>query len=185
MVDPKDIPRIVIDAVRLVRSGEIVVFGSSALAFWLDNPPQTRDVDIWCDPPELGEIVEAVMGELSWYDEKHGAYVEVWAPETFAAPKDWRSRARPIRYDEFPDVTVVVPHPHDVLFAKLERLDESDREHIQRILAEYPMDHARLDNLAAQCPHRVGTPQESDRIERFEHGIRVLKGIIDNQSRND
>ena len=56
MVDPKDIPRIVVDAVRLVRAGEIVVFGSSALAFWLESPPQTRDVDIWCDPPDQDSI---------------------------------------------------------------------------------------------------------------------------------
>ena len=111
MVDPGDIPRIVTDVVRLVQSGEIVVFGSSALAFWLDSPPHTRDVDIWCDPPEQGDIVQAVMGELSWYDEKHGAYVEVWSPETFAAPLDWRSRARTLTFEGFPRATVIVPHP--------------------------------------------------------------------------
>ncbi|MBN2498162.1 MAG: hypothetical protein JXR96_26465 [Deltaproteobacteria bacterium] len=178
MVDPIDIPRILLDAVRLVKSGEIVVFGSSALAFWLESPPQTRDVDIWCEPSERGDIVQAVMGELSWYDEKHGAYVEVWAPETFAAPRDWRSRARTLRYDDFPDATVVVPHPHDVLLAKLERLDESDREHVQRILAEYPLDLASLESLSAKCPQRSGEIEEEGRLQRFEHGIRYLEGVI-------
>ena len=66
MVDPSRVPWILSDAARLVGRGEIVVFGSGALAMWLADPPASRDVDIWVDPPERGEIVEAVMGEMSW-----------------------------------------------------------------------------------------------------------------------
>lgn len=95
MVDPEDVPRIVGDAARLLQRGELIVFGSSALAFWLADPPISRDVDLWCDPPDRGAIVEALMGELSWYHKRHGAYVEVWAPETFAAPAPTRSRPHP------------------------------------------------------------------------------------------
>ena len=178
MVEPADVPRVVADAARLLRSGELVVFGSSALAYWLAKPPRSRDVDLWCDPPERGEVVEALMGELSWYHERHGAYVEVWAPETFAAPVNWRSRAQVLRPDESPDVTLFVPHPHDVLLAKLERMTESDLEHARRILEEFPLQAHQLDVLAAESPHLTGRITDPERVSRFEHGLSRLKRMM-------
>jgi hypothetical protein len=155
MVDPRDVPRVLTDAARLVRDGEIVVFGSSALAFWLEDAPASRDVDVWTDPPGAGDAVEALMGELSWCHDRHHVWVEVWGPETFAAPSDWRSRARVLRQDDLPGVRLVVPHPHDVLLSRLERMEPRDRDHVARILAAYPMDAARLDGLVAGS--RTGT----------------------------
>ncbi|MFH2005358.1 MAG: DUF6036 family nucleotidyltransferase [bacterium] len=178
MVDPSDIPRIVSDAARLLRRGELVVFGSAALAYWLENPPRTRDVDVWCSPAAEGDAIQALMGELSWYDEKHGAYVEVWAPETFSAPSDWRRRARVLQSDERPAVTVIVAHPHDVLLAKLERLDPHDLEHAERILCEYPLDSKALDALLAKSPYRTRVIVETDRRERFEHGVTKLRQML-------
>jgi hypothetical protein len=178
MVDPADVPRVVADAARLLRRGELVVFGSSALAFWLAKAPRSRDVDVWCDPPERGEVVEALMGELSWYHERHGVYVEVWAPETFRAPAGWRSRALVHRLDESPEVTLLVPHPHDVLFAKLERMTESDVEHARRILAEFPLSSDELGSLAAESPYLSGIIKDAERITRFRYGLRRLEKLL-------
>lgn len=138
MVDPDAVRRVVLDAARLVKNGEIVVFGSASLAFWLSNAPRSRDVDLWVNPPERGEIVEALMGELSWYHDRHDAYVEVLGPETFEAPASFRQRARRIELPDVPGVTILVPHPHDVLVAKLARFDPGDQDHASRIVAEYP-----------------------------------------------
>jgi hypothetical protein len=168
-----EIAKVVADAARLVGSGEIVVFGSSALSFWMRHPPQSRDVDVWCQPPESGHAVVALMGELSWYHDKHGVFVEVWAPETFAAPQDWRTRARTMTMED-QRVTVVLPHPHDVLMAKLERMEVKDREHVQAILTEFPLDPATLESLVAETPHRRGLVAQ-DRITRFEVGLRELR----------
>ena len=175
MVDPADVPRVVADAARLLRRGELVVFGSSALAFWLADAPRSRDVDVWCYPPEQGDAVEALMGELSWYHERHGAYVEVWAPETFAAPEGWRSRALVHRLETSPEVTLLVPHPHDVLFAKLERMTESDVEHARRVLGEFPLTPDVLEALAAESPYVAGRIQDPERIARFQHGLERLR----------
>lgn len=70
MVQPADVPQILKDAARLLKEGEIVVFGSAALAFWMPEAPATRDVDLWCTPAERGAMVEALMGELSWYHDR-------------------------------------------------------------------------------------------------------------------
>jgi hypothetical protein len=168
MVDPKDVWRIVMDAARLLREGEIVVFGSGALAFWLADPPRSRDVDLWCDPRDRGDVVEALMGELSWYHDRHGGYVEVWAPETFAAPTTWRTRAKTFHFDDLASVTICVAHPHDVLLAKLERMDPQDHDHAERILSEFPLSAQRLDELAAESPYVMGRITDPSRVAAFQ-----------------
>lgn len=168
MVEPADVARILSDAARLVREGRIVVFGSAALAFRLRDPPRTRDVDLWCEPPTRGELLEALMGELSWYQEKHGAYVEVWAPETFAAPVDWPKRALTLTNEDAPGVDLVVPHPHDILVAKLERWEPQDRAHAAAILAQFPLTRDGLAALVACAPYRTGVLSDADRCLRFE-----------------
>lgn len=179
MVDPDEVPRVVADAARLLQRGELVVFGSSALAFWLADAPRSRDVDVWIDPPERGEIVEALMGELSWYHDRHGVYVEVWAPETFAAPEDWRSRARTHTVPTSPEVTLLLPHPHDVLLSKLERMTEADAEHARRILKEFPLSEETLEKLAAASPHLNGRIDDPERVSRFRHGLQRLQRMIE------
>ncbi|WP_437728431.1 DUF6036 family nucleotidyltransferase [Sorangium sp. So ce861] len=179
MVDPSAVRRIVIDAARLVKTGEIVVFGSASLAFWLENAPTSRDVDLWVTPSERGDAVEALMGELSWYHERHSSYVEVLGPETFAGPRTWRERALRLSLPEAPGVAVIVPHPHDVLISKLERLAPSDRDHIQRILSEAPIDRDRLEALAAESPYRTGDAPLAS-TEAFElHIAEILATLPD------
>ena len=171
-----EVTRVVADAARLMAKGELIVFGSSALAFWMKAPPRSKDVDIWCIPAEKGHAIEALMGELSWYHEKHGMFVEVWGPETFAAPADWRERSKRLLLTENRLVSVILPHPHDVMLAKLERMDVKDREHVRGILAEYPIGDLELDRLVGQMPHRRG-PVAPDRLVRFEAGLAELLAI--------
>ncbi|MBI4614842.1 MAG: hypothetical protein HY720_14620 [Planctomycetes bacterium] len=178
MVDPGDVIRIVTDAVRLVRHGEIVVFGSAALAFWLRNAPASRDVDLVCEPRECADPIQALMGELSWYHKRHGAYVEVCEPETFTPPSGWRERAREIQVEERVDVRLIVPHPHDLLLSKLDRWESKDREHAVRVLGEFPMTVAELEERTARMPHRTGVVTEPDRIARFEAALEDLRRML-------
>lgn len=178
VVDPADIPRVVSDAALLVRDGNIIVFGSAALAFRLPNAPKTRDVDLWCEPPERGDIVTVFMGELSWYSEKHGTYVEVWGPETFAAPQKWRSRAQVLTNDDAPLVRLIIPHPHDILLAKLERWEPQDRTHASLILAAFPLSAQALGALVFESPYRAGRITDAERLMRFEAHLKELTTML-------
>lgn len=178
MVDPRDIERILTDAARLIAEGELVVFGSAALSFWLTDAPTTRDLDLWCEPAEKGDVVLALMGEFSWYHQRHGAFVEVWGPETFAAPLDWRERAKVLQLGDLPSIRLVVPHPHDVLMAKLERNDPRDVDHVRRILREFPLDEPRLDQLIRQMPHVHTGRVDQERAARFQRGLEDLRTIL-------
>lgn len=182
MVDPADVPRILIDVARLVRQGEVVVFGSAALAFYLQDAPTTRDVDVWCQPAERGDRVQSLMGELSWYHDRHGSYVEVWAPETFRAPSGWRDRAQLHRLPDVPEVTLIVAHPHDVLFAKLERMNEQDVDHMRRILREFPLSLERFETLKEGAPYVAGEITDEQRVMRFRHGLERLQRELDRRA---
>ena len=75
------------------------------------------------------------------------------------------------------NVTIVVPHPHDVLVAKLPRSSPSDRDHIDRILAQFPISAARLDELANECPSRSGHGTEADK-RAFEANLEALRRTL-------
>lgn len=177
MVTPQDVPRVLNDAARLVGAGEIVVFGSASLALWLERAPISKDVDLWIHPEDKGEIVEALMGELSWYHDKHGAYVEVCGPATFEAPGSWRSRAKVLTMPDYEGVRIVVPHPHDVLVAKLPRLSPSDRDHVELILEQLPLERERLDELADESPSRSADASERERTA-FEASFEVVAAML-------
>jgi hypothetical protein len=166
--------RLVQDAARLLGEGELVVFGSAALSFWLGDPPASRDVDLWTVPPEKGEAIEALMGELSWYHEKFSIHAEVWSPDTFKAPPRWRERAKVFSFEQHPDVRVVCPHPHDVVLAKLERMDPKDREHIESVLRQMPLPSARLEALVAEYTEA----RDADREQRFQVNLAWLRGRV-------
>ncbi len=175
MVDPEDVEPILSDAARLIGSGEIVVFGSASLAFRLPDAPASRGVDVWCNPSEKNDLVIAMMGEESWYHRRHGAYVEAWAKETFAAPFTWRRRAMERNHLGRSEVRLVVAHPHDILMSKLERGEAQDWDHARRILARIPLDPGELDDVADAMPHRTGDITDPERFARFEANLASLR----------
>jgi len=171
MVDPPVAWRVVRDAARLIREGELYVFGSAALAFWLGEAPHSRDVDLWAVPAERGQLIESMMGELSWYHEKFSIHAEVWGPETFKAPSQWRARAKRFSFDDAPNVQVFCAHPHDVVLSKLERLDPKDQDHVRAVLAQLPLTSARLDELLAEFTE----PRDPEREARFQANLAWLR----------
>ncbi len=178
MLSPDDVRRVVEDASRLALRGELVVFGSGAFAFWLESAPATRDVDVYCLPAERGDAIEALMGELSWYHERTGAYVEVWSPETFRTSCDWRTRAKILRSEATPELVVTVAHPHDVVVAKLERCDERDKQQIKSVLEELPLSLGELDILLQSSAHERGEVNDPERVSRFRHWAAWLKDLV-------
>ncbi len=175
MVQASDVIRVLRDAARLVREGEMIVFGSAALSAWLPDAPATRDVDVVVVPEAHGAPVEAVMGELSWYDERFNAHVDVCRPDTLAAPVSWAERARRERFEDVPGVAIILLHPHDILFSKIERWEPQDREHARLIRAAYPLTSGDVERLAADMPHRNGTIRDARRSSDFEAHLAMFR----------
>jgi hypothetical protein len=129
-------------------------------------------------PPGRAEVIEALMGEEGPYHQLRRMYVDVCPPETLVAPVSWLGRARKVRVPGAEAVTLIIPHPHDLLFAKLARFEEKDRLHAQLILAAYPMDLQTLERLAVDSPYRGQAIRAGELRQRFEAHLATLRRWI-------
>jgi hypothetical protein len=102
------------------RSWEIIVFGSSPLQLALDPKFLSGDVDIiGPDVDEISGFCRAaglLKGQSDHYLEPCPAYV-------FKASQDWRFRAHS---EQRQQVRFIIPHPLDILTAKVVRVEEKD-----------------------------------------------------------
>lgn len=176
-----NIPQLLARVAVVLNEGEIYVFGSAALHYsvGVTHPVFSQDVDIWVEPESESDKIECLMGELSDYHEKHDEFVEVWRPETFAAPEDWLDRATIMTTEEimsaedFPaalmprDVTLFCPHPWDILFAKMERWERKDQEHARLILETFPISERYINLLDSKMPYRTGKISNERRIAAY------------------
>lgn len=77
-----------------------------------------------------------------------------------------------------PGVKVVVPHPHDILMAKVERWEPADAEHARRILAAFPLSEARVLDLDARMPYRGGRIVDPRRIAAYQAHLGELLAMV-------
>lgn len=112
---------------------EFYIVGSSAILAALPDPPvgaltATRDVDVIpVDGDEkLADRISFVIGEASDFDAAHGYYAQgVSARTPKYAPRDWTTRAIPIRVAE---LTAWCMEPTDLVLSKLGAGREKDLE---------------------------------------------------------
>lgn len=177
MVPFEAIPRVVSDAARLVTKGEVLVSGSAALAWWVESGKPSRFVELAVGPPEAAQRVEKMMGLDAWYDRQFGVFVIVIPRDGFLGPTGWATRARRFKLPEAPAVEVLVPEPHDVVLAKLERFDATDQAQIRAVLQALPMNENQLDALADTMPHRLPGFDEARR-GRFDFNVTRLRPML-------
>ncbi len=100
------------------KPSEITVFGSACLQLCLKNDFLSADVDFFSetDYNKLINDLDLGKGQTEFYLEQPPAM-------TFIAAVDWRNRS----YSEEVDgITVVFPHPLDILTSKVKRLEKKD-----------------------------------------------------------
>ena len=66
-----------------------------------------------------------------------------------------------------------------MVLSKLERFEDKDREHFDRVLDEFPLTAEELERLASTCPHRLGASGDAERTKRFEHGLAAARARIE------
>lgn len=79
---------------------DLIVIGSQAILGWSEEPPAellvSMEVDLFPkDAPELANLIDGTIGELSPFHEAFGYYAHGVAPETAILPLDWDTRLIP------------------------------------------------------------------------------------------
>lgn len=162
----------------------ITLFGSAPLQISLDRSLASADVDLFSEP-DLKSLVEAHgLGP-----KQSAFYVQVCHALNFASSPRWPGRAA--RF-EIQGRTLIVPHPIDILIAKLHRLEEKDMKafHVVRERTGHPTEEEmRAELIQAVDLYRPGFDEEGQRgdilantrrlwIEFFGRDIDVRAEII-------
>ena len=142
------------------RPFRITLFGSAPLQISLEPSLLSGDVDIFSDEEFLAEIIE--RAGLS--DKQHTPGFQVCSELNFRTSPRWASRTRSVQVD---NVTFVIPHPYDILMAKLNRLDEKDLNAFRAVIA------------------RTGHPTDAEWIAELQFAVDLFRPSFDEEQGHD
>ena len=101
------------------RQFTITVFGSAPIQIMVDPHLLSGDVAVFSTAEDLVQLVSNACLDQAHTD----FYIEVSSELNFRTSPLWKDRTKTLMLD---NVTLVLPHPIDILIAKLTRLDEKD-----------------------------------------------------------
>ena len=84
-------------AAEITNQYEFVVIGSQAILGTVERPPEECLVSMEADlyplqAPELADLIEGAIGEMSPFHEHFGYYAQGVGPDTAHLPAGWRQR---------------------------------------------------------------------------------------------
>ncbi len=141
----EELEHIVRAAAYIVDDDELIVVGSQAvLGEFPDAPPamlSSNEADVYPkNKPELADVIDGTIGELSPFHETFGYYAHGVGPTTATLPEGWRERLVPVRNDNTRGATGWCLEIHDLVISKLAAGREKDldfaREAARHRLAE-------------------------------------------------
>lgn len=148
------------ESIREIPSVQITLFGSSPLQICIDSDLLSGDVDAFSDSQEFTQWVE----DAGLADEKKRPYIQVCSELNFRTSPRWRTRTKSIRIG---NCTFILPHPIDILIAKLNRLEEKDLEAFRVVIK------------------KTGHPTEAEMIEELQAAVDLFRPGFDEENAVD
>lgn len=155
------------DAPEAARaSPEIDAFPQNAKVWEVTEAKRTRDGV----RPIASEHIDGLFGSESQFHRTHGFYIDGVDETTAKLPKGWQVRAVKVQTEvEGRTVTGVAPAAEDLVVSKVARLDDRDKEFVEAIHAQRPLD---LDLVERRIRETDLDPAFADRAIAY---IRSLK----------
>jgi hypothetical protein len=149
-----------IDQLPADASVQITLFGSAPIQIVVDSSLTSADVDLFSDHEDLGRLVE--QAGLSQEDAEF--YIQVCSELNFRTSPRWRGRTQSV---QIRNCTVVIPHPIDILIAKLNRLEEKDLEAFRVVR------------------RKTGHPTEEELIHELRLAVDLFRPDFDEENGHD
>jgi hypothetical protein len=140
----------------------ITLFGSAPLQLTLEPGFTSADVDLFCD--EAQEEILAAIEAAHLVKSGGEFYIQCCWEGNFRTSPRWRMRAARIPCGH---VTLVLPHPMDILIAKLHRYEEKDR---------------RAFVLVRE---RTGHPTEQELLTELQYAVDLYRPNFDEEVTGD
>jgi len=111
-------------ASQIADDDELVIIGSQAVLGQFPRAPEALLVSAEADlyprnKPELADLIDGSIGELSPFHEIFGYYAHGVAPTTAILPRGWQERLVPIRGESTRGATGWCLEIHDLVVSKL------------------------------------------------------------------
>lgn len=153
----KDLEHLIRVAAAITNEYEIVVIGSQSILGAVPNAPESLLLSMEADVyplrrPDLADLIDGAIGELSPFEERFGYYAQGVGPETAVLPDGWKDRVVKIQ-NENTDLKIgYCLEPHDLAASKLAAGREKDWQFVEVMLQNRIVDGTVLKERIGQLP---------------------------------
>jgi hypothetical protein len=169
-------------ASAIVDNSDLVVVGSQSILGQFPDAPATlkmsMEADIYVrDHPELGDLIDGSIGELSTFQDTFGYYAQGVDAKTAVLPRGWERRLTKV---SVPGAEYAVGHcidVHDLALAKYVANRQKDRRFNMELVRHRMVDPQVLWSLADMLPaDKNGL--DHDRVNRVRSAIKLDAGAV-------
>jgi hypothetical protein len=183
-----ELEHIIRAAAAISGAREIVVVGAAALLGAVPEPPgdlvRTTEADVYpLHQPELAEVIDGAIGELSPFHERFRYYAHGVGPATAILPAGWEQRVVKIQNENTDQNIGYCLEPHDLAASKLAAGREKDKAFVDGLLEHKIIDAATLRERIASL---ALTPDVKERLHAWASSrARADAGATFSQGRDD
>jgi hypothetical protein len=174
-----ELEHIIRAAGAISETKELVILGSQAILAKYPNAPEeltvSQEVDTYpLDNPQLADLIDGCIGELSPFHEQFGYYAHGVGPETACLPRNWRERAIGICNESTKDIMGLCLSPVDLAASKLVAGRDKDILFVGIMLQNNYISVDELNDLFKELPQ--------DKIEVVIQNLKKATTSIKKQS---
>jgi hypothetical protein len=144
------------------RDFRITLFGSAPLQLGLDPGFLSADVDLFAD--DATELIEEVIQGAGLTKDRRAVYIQCAVEGNFRTSPRWRDRTATFQRHR---CTIVLPHPIDILIAKLHRCEAKDLRAFQLVM------------------ERTGHPTEAEMRQELQAAVDLYRPNFDEEAGSD
>ncbi len=144
-------------AAAITDQYEIMVVGSQSILGAVPNAPEplllSMEADVYpLHRPELADLIDGAIGELSPFEDRFGYYAQGVGPETAVLPSGWQDRLVKIQ-NENTDMRIgYCLEPNDLAASKLVAGRDKDWTFVETMLQHRIADPVTLQERIALLP---------------------------------
>lgn len=170
-----DLEHLIRAAAAITNQYEIVVIGSQSILGAVPDAPAvllySREADLYpLNAPDLADVIDGAIGEMSPFDTTFGYYAQGVGPETADLPAGWQDRLVKIQNANTDLKIGLCLEPTDLAASKLSAGREKDWEFVTVML-----DHDLV--CASTLLDRLSTlPVDAEKIRRLQSWVAARSG---------
>jgi hypothetical protein len=170
-VNRQQLEHLIRAATAITEEYELVIVGSQSILGAVPNAPDdllmSMEADVYpLHRPELSDLIDGTIGELSAFHDRYGYYAQGVGPETATLPSGWEERVVKIQNEGTDGKIGLCLEPHDLAASKIAAGRDKDWEFVKGMLKHGLVESATLSQRLSALP--FPDEQKNQLIRRIE-----------------